>query len=361
MNKRHTPQDTLLTLGVLFLCIIVPYTTAGTSSQSLPQEQQSTPETPSKQPVLQEQIDNAAAGETILLAATTYTECLTITKPIHLKGQGTTETFLSPTSSANGCAIMITSENVIISDIEITNLGPGLYTTGIQISAPNTTIQDCLFHDTPIGIAIWSSYTTITNCTFTNCDDEGIVLLGTTTTPCHHNTITRCLFSKNCDGIELQHAPSNHITDCSFTHNTHAGIDGIEANNNNNRISSCTFSDNQAFGLYLTKSSENLITDCSFSDDTITLVQTVNTTLARSSGANIHLMKGSTLHIEACTDIDYSEIVSLQSTYQISSNYTPTIPDKNNYLAYYLSFIQNLLFRFKISTLFSERLYQYRM
>ncbi|MBN1860073.1 MAG: right-handed parallel beta-helix repeat-containing protein [Candidatus Thermoplasmatota archaeon] len=362
MNRTYTTHHiTPFTAALLLSILLLPNTVLGLSPEHLPSEQPITPASDQISLSLQEQINRAAPGDTIILAPTTYNECLRITKPIHLQGQGTTQTFLSPTSSMNGYAISISVPQVKISNIDITNQAPGIYTTAIQINTPNTTIQDCTFHDTPIGIAIWSSYNTIANCTFTNCNDEGIVLLGTTTNPSHDNTITHCLFSKNCDGVELQYATTNHITFCSFTANTHAGIDAIESNNNHNIISNCTFTDNQGFGLYMTRSSENLITDCSFSEDSITFVQARNNTLSRSKGAAIHLMKGSHLQIHQCTDITESAIISQQSSYEMKTD-QPTIIQKHfNQLAYYLSFIQNLLFHYKISKLFIEKLHQHRM
>jgi len=298
---------------------------------------------------IQDAINNAQPNSTIILPAGTFTEILTINKPLHLKGEGTTRTFLSPTSANNGYAIRIIAKGVTLSDLDITNQGSGLYTTGVKISACNTTIQNCTFHDTPIGIAIWSSENTISGCDFSACDDEGIVLLGTSTSECHNNIITSCTFHKNCDGIELQYATDNMITSCIFTQNTHAGIDAIESNNNNNIISHCEFSNNQGFGLYLARSSNNLITQCTFSDDTITFVQATENTLQKSQVTNIHLMQDSSLIIEQCEDIIPSDIISHQSSFEIRTDQTEQISqEKNSHTTVYHSLLSNLLSRFKI-------------
>ena len=110
---------------------------------------------------LQEIIDNAEPGATIHLPSGIYTEVLTINKPLQIIGDEATRTIVSPTSPTNGYAIQIIAEGVTLSNLEIMNQGDGLYTTGVKISASNTTIKNCSFHDTPIGIAIWSSRNTI--------------------------------------------------------------------------------------------------------------------------------------------------------------------------------------------------------
>jgi len=311
---------------------------------------------------IQDAINNAQPNSTIQLPAGTFTEILTINKPLHLKGEGASQTLLSPTSPNNGYAIRISAKGVSLSDLDITNKGPGLYTTCVKISASNTTIQNCMFHDTPIGIAIWSSQNIISGCEFSGCDDEGIVLLGTSTTACTNNTIISCNFYENCDGIELQYATHNKIISCTFTQNTHAGIDAIESNNNNNIISHCKFTDNQAFGLYLAGSSYNLITQCSFSDDTVTFVQASDNTLLRTQVTHINLMEDSSLLIKQCEDITTSNIISQQSSFEIRTDQSEQISqEKNSHTTVYHPLLLSLLSRFKILQSLYEQLRQSRM
>ena len=134
--------------------------------------------------------------------------------------------------------------------ITIINTGPGIYGSALKITAPYTTISNCIFQDTPIGIAVWSSSNTIENSRFYHCDDEGIVFLGTSLSSCEKNTIISCIFEQNCDGIELQNTNNIIISDCSFQDNTHAGIDAIGVQNSDITVSDCVFSKNQAFDVY---------------------------------------------------------------------------------------------------------------
>jgi len=319
MERKHKRRllNLLTILLLLSISSIVPGVTGVPTQKNTTLDPEIMVNISSVTTTIQDAINNAQPNSTIILPAGIFTEILTINKPLHLKGEGTTLTFLSPTSANNGYALRIIAKGVTLSDLDITNQGSGLYTTGVKISAANTTIQNCTFHDTPIGIAIWSSQNIISGCEFSGCDDEGIVLLGTSTTACSNNTIVSCNFYENCDGIELQYATDNTVEYCIFTQNTHAGIDAIESNNNNNIISNCEFTANQGFGLYLAGSSHNTITGCSFVDDSITLLHASENTISNSEVSTIRLMDHSSVFLKQCKGIDESAIISQQSFYTI--------------------------------------------
>jgi parallel beta-helix repeat protein len=183
------------------------------------------------------------------------------------------------------------------------------------------------------------------------------VLLGTSTTVCNNNTIISCDFYKNCDGIELQYATNNLITACTFTQNTHAGIDAIESNNNNNIISHCEFTHNYGFGLYLSGSSNNQIAQCFFSDNSLTLVQAQDNTLLNSQVVCIHLMDDSSLLIEQCGEIDKSAITSQQSHYEIRTKQVAQLSqEKNNDASLRHPLLTIVLFRLIILKSIHEQL-----
>jgi parallel beta-helix repeat protein len=269
---------------------------------------------------LQEIIDHASAGATLELPGGIFHEILHIDKPLRLIGRGAGETIIAPVSSPNGYAISITAPNVTLSGLEITNQGLGLYTTGVKISAPNFSLDNCTIHDCPVGIAIWSPKNTITNCDFYYCNDEAIVLLGTPTDPCYGNRIRYCTFTGNCDGIELQYSAHNTVERCQFTNNTHAGIDAITQSNQANDITRCSFSGNKGFGLYLAGASETLISDCSFTDDAMTFVQSPQNIIRRSHFSHIRLLNDSSLLIQDCGSVGSSAITSVQSQFNIQND-----------------------------------------
>jgi len=132
-----------------------------------------------------------------------------------------------------------------------------IYESGIDINEDNQIIENMVFYDIPIGIAVWSSNNLIANCTFIGCSDEGILLIGS------NNVIDNCVFYGCVDGIELQKSSDNTIINCRFLNNTHAGIDAIRENNNNNNFISCLFYGNP-YGCFFKESENNRFIDCNF-------------------------------------------------------------------------------------------------
>lgn len=363
--KGERKIGVLTSIALPFIFFTTVFTTslpAESTSEDTIQNPPTSIQTFSPETSVQDTINHAPSGSTVHLAATTYTEILTINKPLHLQGQGPSDTLLKAQSPTNGYAIIVIAEGVTISGLAIINQAAGRYTTCIKVCANNTTIQDCAFQDTPIGIALWSSTNTITDCDFTNCTDEGIVLLGSPITPCSTNTITSCTFTQNCDGIELQHATHNTIAACTFTKNTHAGIDAITSHNINNTFSQCTFSQNQGFGIYLSGATQNLITGCSFSDDTVTFVHASDTILQNSHVNTIHLIDDSTLRVEDCKDIEQSTIITHQSSYEIIEQKQEILSQqKNQKRTTQFTLLLQMLSHLRILQMFYEHLNHLRM
>ncbi len=239
------------------------------------------------------------------------------------------KTFINPESKKNSYAVKISVTGVKLSGFSISNDGPGLYTTGVKVTASQTTIGNCNIFDTPIGIAVWSSGNIISNCTFWGCEDEGIAFLGSSTSECKYNLVTYSEFYENCDGIELQYSSNNVISYCIFYDNTHAGIDVIGSSNNNNVISNCELYDNEAFGIYLSKSAENQITQCVISNNQIMMSSSKNNTIDSCELESIYL-RDTTLNIENCESLEESKIKTVNSVYEIynEENVHATISEK---------------------------------
>lgn len=240
---------------------------------------------------IQDAVNNAPDDSTIYITAGIYNETINIKNRIKLVGEDKDKTIINPISEENKYAICLGAPGVIISNLNITNGAPGLYTTAVQISAPNTKIYNCNIHDTPIGIAIWTSNNTIENCIFNRCSDEGIALLGSKYSQCNNNRITNCIFYDNCDGIEMQYSSNNIISHCSFYENSHMGIDAIASSNNENTISNCEIYNNAVNGIYLASSSNNNIIDCSISNnrdgDVVTTKNSFNNDIENSEPSTI--------------------------------------------------------------------------
>ncbi len=216
---------------------------------------------------IQKAINYASSGTKILVKSGRYEEIIDVKKNIYLVGEDKKDTILCPISNKNKYAVRLGARNIKMENFGIVNRAPGLYTTGIKITAPDIEIENCDIYETPVGIAVWSSDSTIKNCEFRYCEDEGIALLGWKGHESNNNKIIDCLFYKNCDGIELQYSSNNIIKNCEFYENTHTGIDAIASSNDNNRIESCKIVKNEVNGIYFSSSSDNRIIDCEISDN----------------------------------------------------------------------------------------------
>ncbi len=82
---------------------------------------------------IQDAINEASSGDTILVAAGTYVEDLTIDKSLTLQGDGSATTEIQPTISANA-AITVEANDVVIKGFTITH--PTVLTYGIKVNSP---------------------------------------------------------------------------------------------------------------------------------------------------------------------------------------------------------------------------------
>ncbi len=206
---------------------------------------------------IQEAIDRAESGSIIFIRNGEYNEIIDINKKVTLIGEERESTLINPISEKNKYAIGLGASEIKIQSLSIKNNAPGLYSTAVRVTSPKIMIYDCNIYDTPIGLAIWTSYNYIYNCNFWNCNDEAIALIGSTYSECDHNKIMNCKFYQNCDGIELQQSSNNNIIDCKFYESSHESISEI-SESENNIISNCEISDNyDKNALFKEKSNNN--------------------------------------------------------------------------------------------------------
>ncbi|MEF8879698.1 MAG: pectinesterase family protein [Candidatus Thermoplasmatota archaeon] len=211
---------------------------------------------------IQKAIDAAEKNDIISVKNGYYNETIKIDKTITLIGENKTNTIVNPISKKNKYAIRLGAQNIKIQNLGITNRAPGHYTSAVRISSNNIEIQNCNIYNTPIGVATWTPNNRIENCTFWNCKDEAIALLGSKNNICSQNIINNCTFYDNCDAIELQYSKENIIKNCRIYNNTHTGINAIASNNDQNLIYNCEIYNNEVHGIYFFSSSDNKIQNC---------------------------------------------------------------------------------------------------
>lgn len=234
---------------------------------------------------IQEAVNNALEGSTIYVKRGEYKEIIEIKKGINLIGEDKESTIINPISGDNKYAVLLSGSSSTIRNFTIKNGGKGIYTSAIRVISDGNEIVDCIIYDTPVGIAIFSSNNTIDNCSFIECKDEGIALIGSSI-ECKNNRILNSIFSGNCDGIELQYSSDNIIYNCKFYNSTHTAISGISEANNRNLIYNCDIYKSGIYGIYFVSSEENKIVGCKFAknrfDDIVFSKNSKNNTISKS-------------------------------------------------------------------------------
>lgn len=136
---------------------------------------------PANYPTIQQAINNAVTGDTIIVSGGPYPEKLTISTPgITLEGDGT-HPVINPACVAGESVIMPTAADITIRGFEITNASglttgevravyDGTWSTGY----PNLTIDDCIIHHIDLGIRAYGANLTVTNCELHNLRLFGI-------------------------------------------------------------------------------------------------------------------------------------------------------------------------------------------
>ena len=172
---------------------------------------------PTDYPTIQEAINHANPGDTILVHNQTYHENIFINKSVSLIGEDRETTIID--GGENGSVILVTANNVNISGFTIQNSGRALYDSGILID-----------HSSGNNIS--------------------------------HNTITN-----NYHGIYLSYSRDNTISNNNISLNRVNGI-SLDSSDDNN-ISNNNISSNRVTGIRIYSSSDNLVSDNNISSNDV--------------------------------------------------------------------------------------------
>ncbi len=216
---------------------------------------------------IQDAINNAKDGDTIIVHSGVYYENVVVTKSLTLMGNG------QPVIDADGegNAITLTAEGITLVGFNATNAGS-------------------LWNDA--GIAVISNNNTITGSNASNNSYNGICLYDF----CNNNTITgNNVSSNNRSGISLYFSSNNTITGNNVSNNE-AGI-SLSCFSNNNTITGNNVSNNRA-GIHLGESSNNTITGNNVSNnrDGIGLHASSNNNTIKGNNASSNNRYGILIH-----------------------------------------------------------------
>lgn len=249
-------------------------------------------EVPGDSATIQAGINGAAVGDTVLVAAGTYTEHIVVDKAICLLGASPGNTVID--GLAAGDVILITSDSVTVGKFTITGGGPeqeydGAWDSGIKIfAADHCLVEQCLIHgNQAAGLSLTASqHNRIATCTFSE-NVIGIYFYEGRDGPYIDNfdneiVYNRIITNENC-GIGFAHTASIHHT----ANEIHGNC--IAANGNGllmimsgeNCISYNNFNDNIHYGVSISMcmggGDQNLFHHNSFSGNNGGAVQAYST------------------------------------------------------------------------------------
>lgn len=190
-------------------------------------------------------VDNATAGDTIIVKSGTYYENVNVIKQLILRGIDTGTGKPVVDASGNGNAITLSADGITVEGFNATNSRR----SGIYLFCCNNTLTGNTANNNGYGIYLYSSSNNILTGNDASNNGDGIYL-------CHssNNTITGNITNNNRYGIWLYGSNNNAIKGNAASNNRY----GIYLDNsNNNAITGNTASNNSDEGIRLYGYSNN--------------------------------------------------------------------------------------------------------
>lgn len=197
---------------------------------------------------IQDGINNAYEGWTVIVKEGTYNEHVIINKTIHLDGINNLTTIID--GGGEGHVVTIAKPFVRVSGFTIQNSGKKPYEAGIKTLSllSNATIKNNILRNNGIGVFLNYAYTEQYEKT-------------------SYNIVHNNIFEQNIDGLSIHWSDNIEVTDNTFQMNSDDGIE-IESSRNTKIINNI-FKNNQNRGLYLrAASNRNTIMHNDFIDNT---------------------------------------------------------------------------------------------
>jgi PKD repeat protein len=178
---------------------------------------------------IQDAIDHASSGDTIEVMNGTYTELITVDKPLTITGENPAGTMISGNYAGN--VVTISADNVVFTGFSVTKgyqqYNPNVYYFGIgATNVTNLSISSCRVTDSSIGIyANNATGLSVSDTEISDCVAQGVLLLNTNSSQILSNRIHDNEFGVMGSSSDTLVCSGNNLT-----HNQYDGlcfIDGV--------------------------------------------------------------------------------------------------------------------------------------
>ena len=207
-------------------------------------------------------VDNASAGDTIIVRDGIYYENVNVNKRLTIRSENGSANCIVD-ARGSGDVIELSADGITIEGFTVRNSGWGY--RGIRVTSSNNNIitNNCISNNWDGIFLVYSSNNTITNnCISNNWD--GISLDDSS----NNNITNNCISNNSYYGILLYYWSNNNIITNNCISNNSVGI-SLDYWSNNNIITNNCISSNNEEGIHLVHSSNNTITGNTMINDGI--------------------------------------------------------------------------------------------
>lgn len=241
--------------------------------------------------LIQDAINNANSGDTILVYPGTYHENVDVAKQLNIMSTDGAELTHVIATSADNHVFNVTADGVTIDGFYVSGF-TGHSKAGIYLDSSNNTVTNVNAVNNTWGIYLDSCRNNIvTHNNVANNSYDGIIPYYST-----NITLTNNIAANNKFGVRIYHSTNNTLTDNIATSNSYWGI--ILVDSNDNTLVNNTAKDNSD-GIELSSSSDNILVNnraVDNSEDGIYLFYTSNNNMLKGNIASNNANNGIKLY-----------------------------------------------------------------
>jgi len=193
---------------------------------------------------IQEAINNANTGDTILVKNGTYYEHVIVNKALSLVGENKHDTIID--GNKTGVIVILTANNVALSNFTIQKGELGIW---FRYSTHNIVTSNIVSNNS-YGLHLWGASNNIFTGNIVSNNWHGIYLHAS-----YNNIFTGNIVSNNWDGIYLEGSGNNALSGNNVSSNNN---DGVYLYHSSNNVFSGNTASNNQYGIYISDSDNNV-------------------------------------------------------------------------------------------------------